>query len=116
VRGCGLAALLIEERTGRDWLWAATAAACAGILLLSPTFLRHAAMSHPLPVQGSAIHGYAAAASAIRAEVPPGEGLFVRGNPVPGYLAGARLYLQQASHASTLVPASDRYAAARSGF
>jgi len=44
------------------WLWAATAAVCAGILLLSPTFLRHAAMPHPLPVQGSAIHGYAAAA------------------------------------------------------
>jgi hypothetical protein len=114
VLGCGLAAL-IDGRAGFAPLRAATAAGCGAILLLSPTFSRHTALPRPLPVEGSAVHAYGVAASAIRAVVPRGERVFVLGNPVVAYLAGARLYPQQASHPMTLVPSTDRYAVSRSG-
>jgi dolichyl-phosphate-mannose-protein mannosyltransferase len=114
VLGCGLASLIDAERA-RSVLRASTAIGCASILALSPTVSRHSAMPRPLPVEGSAVHAYAVAAAAIREVVPPGERVFLLGNPVPAYLAGARLYLQQAAHSTTLVPSSDYYAASRSG-
>jgi hypothetical protein len=72
-------------------------------------------MPRPLPVGGTTLQAYDAAASAIGSVVRPGERVFLLGNPVPAYLAGARLYLQQAAHPTTLVPSSDYYSASRSG-
>jgi hypothetical protein len=114
VLGCGLAVLLADARVVPT-LRAATALGCATLFLLSPTFSRHTAMPRPLPLGGTTLQAYAAAASAIRAVVPPGERVFLLGNPVPAYMAGARLDLQQAAHPTTLVPSSDYYAASRSG-
>ena len=113
VLGCWAAALLRPGALSGRWR-ALVAAGLAAILLASPTVSRHTAMPLRLPEQ-TYVRALDEAAAAIRSIVPPGAQAFVFGNPLPAYLAGARLYLRQTSHHTTLVTSSDRVAIQRSG-
>jgi hypothetical protein len=91
------------------------AAVLAVAFAVGPSMPRHAAMPTPLPYPGTTISGLHLIATTIRTTVPPGERVFVLGNPLPAYLAGTPPYLQQALHHGTFVPSEDAYAIARSG-
>jgi hypothetical protein len=93
---------------------AAVAAAIGAAFAIGPSLPRHAAMPRPLP-SPSTVTALEATARAIRDVVPPGARVFVFGNPLPTYLAGARPYLQQAIHPGTFVASTDTYAVSRSG-
>jgi hypothetical protein len=113
VLGCAAATLLRTGALPRPWRLL-LAFGLAALLLMSPTFSRHAAMPRPLPEQ-TFVGALSEAAVGVRSVVPPGARTFVFGNPLPAFLAGAELYLRQTSHQTTLVTSSDRFAIRRSG-
>ena len=113
VLGCAAAGLLRDGAL--PWPWRRLLACGLGaILLVSPTFSPHPSMPRPLP-ERTFMSALTDAAAGIRSVVPPGTRVFVFGNPLPSFLAGAELYLRQTSHYTTLVPSPDRRAIQRSG-
>jgi hypothetical protein len=110
-----LASVLLEPGPRPGVVRAGVAATLAVAFLIAPSRPRHAAMPNPLPYPGTTVSGLNDLASTIQATVPPGERVFVLGNPLPAYLAGSSPYLRQSLHHGTFVPSDDAYAISRSG-
>jgi hypothetical protein len=92
----------------------ASVSALVAIFTLSPTFARHSAMPHPLPV-GTSVQLLDRAAREIASVTAPGARVFLIGASVVPYLAGLAPYHQQVMHEWTLVTSTDHYAISRSG-
>jgi len=108
------ASVLLTPRRAPAVVRAGVAAAVGLAFAVGPSLPRHAAMPLRLP-SPSTVARMDMSATALRAVIPPNEQVFVLGNPLLPYLAGAKPYLRQAMHPGTFVPSADARSVSRSG-
>ncbi len=84
------------------------------VFAVAPYRARNPSMPIVLPPMTTPA-AYAAQAAIIKAAVPVGERVFLVADPLPAWLAGVRLHLQQVVPIWMLVPSEDQRAVSRSG-